>query len=282
MRLRARSTALLASAILVVACGGGATVPSGDESLSPTANDFISEPPAGSGSPSGTSFRIVNAWGEPGALGPSVVVLPFGAEEGAVRLAEVAPGTVSEFVDIPLGFGDSLETLEIFPADEVGGDRSFFISNIDDAEKVTWIVHGGDGDGRDMAASTVWDVGDPNVGGAWPEVPADKATVMIYPGALLSLDEDLHTFWYGTGDGSCLTQADTGEPEEFGFGGNTQSFFTVEPGTVEIQASSTGCDGDAAFDPATFDVAAGDRVALVPYGTGADDLSFLVLPMAAE
>ena len=116
----------------------------------------------------------------------------------------------------------------------------------------------------------------------WPKVPSDKAELLIFPGALLGLlPEDATTFYFVTPGQGCL-KSQSPSSQDLGFGGNIPTFFVLESGSTEVAAvpaGSGGCDGAPTIGPVTVDAQPGDRVALLPYGSGAEDLNLLVVPV---
>jgi hypothetical protein len=111
----------------------------------------------------------------------------------------------------------------------------------------------------------------------WPKVEGSRATVMLFPGALLSIADVVAGFLVTPGEG-CAECVDP-DDQDSGTGGNIPAYYVTDPGSVELGLSDTGCDGAPIIGPETVDAAAGDRVALIPYGTSLSDLSLLVVPV---
>jgi hypothetical protein len=105
----------------------------------------------------------------------------------------------------------------------------------------------------------------------------------MYPGALLSLDEDPISIGLTTADGRCLEDAQFGGPVESGTGGNVPIYLAVDAGATAIVGSRqppSGCRVPADIGPVDVSLEAGGRVGLFPYGTDPATLQFLVLPMS--
>jgi hypothetical protein len=283
-----RARWLLTMLLGVLAACGAPAAPGGNGSgmVTPSRTGLpASTEPTAAGGPtapaaSGATIRVANVWAEPQEEGKAVELRVRGDDEAA-PLLEVAPGTVSEFVDIPRArFGDSPANLVVvasgdLPADGIG------VGEVQPGDRVTVIVHGEARDGAiEMRVAPVWELGEPFYGGPWPDVGSDKATLAVYPGPLLVFETSTMTL--RTSDGECLVETTFGDPQESGFGGTGAYFFVLEPGTTTLHATSRSASGCSSVDPdiGTVEISAdaGDRVGIIPWGSsGKLDLLLLDL-----
>jgi hypothetical protein len=297
MRLRVRGlrvagacTALL---LIIVACGGAASpggtpgagdLPSpGTTQVQPSAG---SQPSAGEGTgagDSGATIRLVNVWAEPGKLGPNVRLRVYGDTESP-SLVEAAPGEVTDFVAIPrASFGEGGETLEVISADAPADENGIILDGANPGDRITVIAHAaGSVENVGLATKTTWDAGGPTGGLPWPSTPPDKATLMVYPGALMLLPDEVSGVALATTDGACLIDAESGQEETGGWGGNIEKYFALDAGSTEIGVAGFPrghCEQEPTMGTVTVEASAGQRIALIPWGTGADEIALLLVDM---
>jgi hypothetical protein len=283
------------STLFVIACLASACAGAGPGATTGTGNAGPSEPAAGNtaepgggtarpgtGGDSGATIRLVNVWAEQGKLGPSVRLRVFG-DADSPPLSEVAPGQVGQFVAIPKAqFGDSAATLEVIPATAGAEERGISIQGFNAGDRVTVAAHGNLQDGTvGLAIHTTWEVGEPALGLPWPSIAPEKAILMVYPGALMTLPDADAGVALAKADGTCLTK-DNGEQETGGFGGNVEQYYALDAGSTELDvAASPGasCQLEPDIGTVTINAAAGQRVALLPWGQGKGQIQLLVIDM---
>ena len=282
-------SALMAIVFVLSACssaGPGATGTAGAGASEP-ATGGTPEPGGGTAEPgagtdSGATIRLVNVWAEPGKLGPSVRLRVFG-DAASPALAEAAPGEVGEFVTVPKAkFGDNAAVLEVIPATAGAADRGISIQGFNAGDRVTVFAHGNKQDGAvALAVHTTWETGEPAFGLPWPSIAPDKATLMVYPGALMTLPDADAGVALAKADGTCLTK-DNGEQETGGFGGNVEQYYVLDAGATQLNVAAfpgSNCQLDPDVGTVTINATAGERVALLPWGQGKGHIQLLVVDM---
>ena len=189
-------------------------------------------------------------------------------------LIEAEFGDVSEFTKVPTG-----NTLRLGLADDASG---IFIDPLKKGDRITVIpfATSSDPDSSSFQMETIVERGKRQKTGdvaEWPKVSKARATLMMFPGPLLSVAPDSGVFLVAPGAG-CVESADPPD-QDLGVGGTIPAFYVVDAGAVDVGLADQGCDAAADIGPETIDAAAGDRIALIPYGTSEDDLQLLVLPV---
>jgi hypothetical protein len=223
-------------------------------------------------------IRVVNAYAPPDGSQPSIVVVDSQASFGKKKpkpLVETDFGEVSEFTKVPVG-----HSLKLSPSDDE--DTSIFIDALKKGNRLTVIPFATDDDPdqSSMQMETIVERGKRQKTGDtadWPKVPSTRATLMMFPGPLLSVLGDTGVFVVTPGTG-CVEPADPND-EGSGIGGTIPGFYVVDEGSVEVGLTEESCDATPTIGPETVDASAGDRIAIIPYGTSTDDLQLLVLPV---
>jgi hypothetical protein len=234
---------------------------------------------AASKKPSVAEVRVVELYAPPGGSQPPIVLVDSQAVIGKKKpkpLIKADFGDVSDFTKVPTG-----HTLQLGPSGEKSG---IFIDPLKKGDRITVIPYATSDDPTESGLQmlTIVEHGKRQKAGdvvEWPKVSNTRATLMFFPGALLSIVPDFGGYVVVPGKG-CAENVEASE-QDTGTGGNIPVFFAVDAGSVDVGVSDSGCDAQPSIGPETVDAAAGDRIALVPYGTSATDLQLLVLPVGS-
>ena len=185
---------------------------------------------------------------------------------------------MTDFTKVPTG-----HTLRLAPDDAEDKNTGIFIDPLKKGDKLTLVPYATDTDPEEFGLQMLTIVEHGKRQGAgdvveWPKVDSTKATLMMFPGAMLSVSDTFGGYLVTPGVG-CLEAADPDE-QDLGVGGNIPAFYVTDEQSVDVGlADIGGCTGEVVIGPETVDVSAGDRVALFPYGTSDTDLQLLVLPV---
>jgi hypothetical protein len=234
---------------------------------------------AASKKPSAAEVRVVELYAPPDGSQPTIVLVDSQGAVGKKKpkpLIEAGFGDVSDFTKVPTG-----HTLQLGPSGEKSG---IFIDPLKKGDRITVIPYASsdDPDQSGLQMLTIVERGKRQKAGdvvEWPKVSNSRATLMFFPGALLSIVPDFGGYVVIPGEG-CAENVDA-SAQGTGTGGNIPEFFVVDEGSLNVGISDSGCDAQPSIGPETVDATAGDRVALVPYGTSATDLQLLVLPVGS-
>lgn len=266
----------VAVAIVVAACGGAASPgpaatpgPAGE-----TPPDFTLPPLPGPGDEGEATLRLANAYVPLEGAPPELYLYAGDAvRPGDAPLARVPFGTVSDYFPIPL----ETVTVSVGPLRDERDTNVRVFSDLADGDSISLLVHAYyDTGSLYLSTFSIAEAGS-GVAAQWQAAPAGVATFLVYPGALQwqGVEGAEYSFFYVAG-GDCLHSRADGGDDSYGFGGNVPQLYHVAPGTVQLGASTDGCDGEPTIGPARIEVAAGGRVAVLPYGLE-KDLRFLVL-----
>lgn len=278
---------LIGVGLVLQGCGGGAPASTSTGSQGPRASmagNDLTLPPFPDATPSadlqmsGAKVRVVNAWSSPEGPGPSVVLRARDA-----TLVEVAPGEISEFIDIPKrDFSDLPDHAEVIRGDDLDGD-ALRIGEMQPGDRVTAIVYMERASGTDepiLAIDPVWEIGEPFYGLPWPAILPGHATLAAFSGPLLGLPRERWSVGFAAKDGTCLLDADGRASHSFG--GNGAQFVMLPTGTIDLELSARPASecrlADDDLGTATITAEEGDRVGLIlwaPLGENA----FMVVPM---
>ncbi|TMK61263.1 MAG: hypothetical protein E6G60_11665 [Actinobacteria bacterium] len=224
--------------------------------------------------------RVVNLYAPPDTEPPTLVVLDaqvLPGKKAPKPLVETEFGDASEFATVPVG-----HQLKLGPKADIS--KGLFIDPLKKKVRLTLIpfATSTDPSNTSMQWLQIVERGKRDVTGDtadWPDAPSGKATVMVFPGALLSVLGDTFATNVISPGAGCLQNSDESQ-QDSGFGGTIPEYFFVDPGSIEVALTDQGCAGAAAIGPATVDAADGDRIAVLPYGTSADHLQLMVLQVA--
>jgi hypothetical protein len=238
----------------------------------------VAAPAAASKKPSVAEIRVVALYAPPDGSQPDVVVVDSSSSSSKKKpkpLVTAAFGAVTGFTKVPTG-----RTLGIGPSDQESG---ILIDPLKKGDRITVVPYATSDDPEQsgMQMLTIVERGKRQKAGdvvAWPKVASAKATLMLFPGPLLPVLPEFGGFLVVPGEG-CAESADSSS-QDSGVGGSIPAFYVVDEGSVDVGLTDEGCDGDVVIGPETIDVTAGQRIALIPYGTSADDVQLLVLPVA--
>jgi hypothetical protein len=227
---------------------------------------------------SAAEIRVVNGYAPPDGSQPTIIVIDNQASIGKKKpkpVVETEFGEVSAFTKVPTG-----HALKIGPSDDT--QTTIFIDALKKGDRITVIpfATSDNPDQSSMQMETIVERGKRAKTGDtadWPKVSKTRATVMMFPGPLLSVLPETGVFVVVPGEG-CAESADPSD-QDSGIGGTIPGFYVIDAGSVELGLSTTSCDDAPEIGPETVDASAGDRIALIPYGTSADDLQLLVLPV---
>jgi hypothetical protein len=201
----------------------------------------------------------------------------FNKKNQPKELATFDYGEVSDFVKVPAG-----HSLKLVPEDDP--DSGLFLQPLAKKARLTIVPFATSDDPAESGLQqlVIVERGKQQAGGDvadWPDVASGKATLMMFNGALMPVfGTDFAGFLVTPGAG-CLESADPSQ-QDTGTGGTIPAFYVVDPGAVDVGLSEDGCDAAPIVGPESVTAAADDRVAIVPYGTSADDVQLLVLPVA--
>lgn len=265
-------------ALVAAACGGGGATTTAEP---PDRGPSTDAPPAETTAPapetvaaSGAMVRLVNLWANSEGPGPDVIVHVFGETDGE-PLLEAAPGEVTNYVDVPATrIFENPERLEV-RADMPGSESVDF--SPDEGDELTIFAYGSGADGLSLGAFR-HDID------RWPDMPSDKVSLLVYPGALSWLPDEINGVALSTTDGECLLD-DSGEPERLGWGGNIPHYYQLEPGATELAVAhfpGPDCQVEPEVGTVTIEGDGGDRLALVPWGTGEGEIELFLLEMGAQ
>ena len=239
-------------------------------------------------SPSTGQIRVVMVYAPPDGSAPAIVVTDETASSTSSSsssskkkpkpLLTAEFGDVTDFTKVPTG-----HTLRLAPDDAEDENSGLFIDPLKKGDKLTLVPYATDTDPEQSGLQmlTIVEHGKRRSAGdvaEWPKVDSTKATLMMFPGALLSVSDNFAGYLVTPGVG-CVEAADPDE-QDLGVGGNIPAFYVVDEGSVDVGLADTGCTAEVVIGPETVDASAGDRVALIPYGTSESDLQLLVLPVA--
>jgi hypothetical protein len=225
-------------------------------------------------------LRVVHVYAPPGAEPPAMTLVDsqvFDKKNQPKKLATFEYGDVSEFVKVPAG-----HSLQLVPEDDP--DSGLFLQPLTKKARLTIIPFATSDDPEESGLQqlVIVERGKQQAGGDvadWPDVTSGKATVMMFNGALMPVFGSDFAGYLVTPGAGCLESADPSQ-QDTGTGGTIPAYYVVDPSSVEVALSETGCDATPIVGPESVTAAADDRVAIVPYGTSADDLQLLVLPVA--
>jgi hypothetical protein len=229
--------------------------------------------------PSVAEIRVVEVYAPPDGSEPTIVVVDSQASATKKKpkpLLSAEFGDVTDFTKVPTG-----RSLKLGPDDDA--DSGIFIDPLKKGDRITVIPYATSDDLEDtgMQMLTIVERGKRQKAGdvvEWPKVSSTQATLMFFPGALLSVLPQFGGYLVTPGVG-CVENADPSH-QDFGVGGNIPAYYVVDEGSVDVGLAGLGCDAEVVIGPETVDASAGDRIALIPYGTSADDVQLLVLPVA--
>lgn len=266
----------MAVGLAAAACGGVTPTPAQPPDQIPATD----APPAAPGpetvAASDAMARLVNLWASSEGPGPRVVVHVFGETDGE-PLLEAAPGEMTDFVAIPEAhFGSGPARLELNRADAMG-EESRNIPRADEGDAQTIFAYGSGADGLTLAAFA-------HDNDSWPDMPADKVSLLVHPGALSWLPGEINGVALSTTDGECLLD-DAGNPDRLGHGGNIPQYYQLEPGATELAVAhfpGVDCQVEPEVGTVTIDGEAGERLALIPWGTGEGEIELFVLEMGTQ
>jgi hypothetical protein len=232
---------------------------------------------AASKKPAFAEVRVVHMYAPAAGSEPTLVVVDNQASVGKKKpkpLIEAEFGDVTDFTKVPTG-----HTLRIGLADDNSG---IFIDPLKKGDRITVIPFATSDDPEETGfqMETIVERGKRQKAGdlaEWPKIPSGRATLMMFPGPLLSVAPDFGGFLVTPGEG-CVETVDPSD-QGLGVGGTIPAFYVVDAGSVDVGLADGGCDATADIGPETVDASAGDRIAVIPYGTSADDLQLLVLPV---
>lgn len=225
-------------------------------------------------------IRIVELYAPPDGSQPSIVLIDNKATSGKRKpkpLLEAEFGEVTEFRKVPTG-----HQLRLAPSDLQGTTGSLFIDPLKKGDRLTLIPYASSDDPEQsgLGMFTIVEHGKRRKAGdvaEWPKVSSSRATLMVFPGGVLSVVPNTGFFLVTPGTG-CLENEDPSR-QESGSGGNVPAFYLVDPGAVEVGLTVDGCNGSPVAGLETVDASAGDRIVLLPHGASPTDLSLLVLPV---
>lgn len=258
----------LGASITVLACMLTALAPSAAAAHVTTASK----------KPAAAEIRVVQMYAPPDGSQPSIVVVDSQASFGKKKpkpLIEAEFGEVSDFTKVPTG-----HSLRLNPSDDE--KTAIFINALKKGDRITVIpfATSDDPDQFSLQMETIVEHGKRTKTGDtadWPKVSKTRATLMMFPGPLLSVLGDSGVFVVTPGEG-CVEPADPAD-EGSGIGGTVPGFYVIDEGSVEVGLTEESCDATPTIGPETVDASAGDRIAVIPYGTSTDDLQLLVLPV---
>jgi hypothetical protein len=230
---------------------------------------------AASKKPSSAEIRVVQVYAPPDGSQPTITVVDSQASTGKKKpkpLLDSEFGEVSDFIKVPTG-----HSLQLGAS---GEDSTLFIDPLKKGDRLTLIPYATSDDPTEsgMQMLTIVERGKRQKAGdvaEWPKVPSSQATVMFFPAALMSIDPDFGGYVVVPGTG-CAQDVDE-SAQGTGTGGNVPEFFVLDATSTDVGISDSGCDGSPTIGPETVDASAGDRIALIPYGTSTSDLQLLVL-----
>lgn len=292
--LAPRATALSAAALLLIAACGGGSTPTATNGPGSTATaggnatstlgggEPTSTPGGGEQTPAGETgtLRFVNLYLDESGNPEDIVLFANGQEDdGVAPITTVGYGPTSGYVDVTT---DS--SLRMYAAAHIDDQHSQFatdLSGYDPGDSATIVLYTAPADSSGRMGMIRIEEKGASPFEFWPEIPSGKALAMIFPGALQSQPEDARSWWYNTSEDECLIDATTGQPQEFGFGGNVPQFFQLDPGTTEVQAADS-CGGEASIPAVTINAEAGQRWLIMPYADESGELTFLGLELAGE
>ena len=237
-------------------------------------------------SPSTAQIRVVMVYAPPDGSAPAIAVFDDTASSGSSSssskkkpkpLLTAEFGDVTDFTKVPTG-----HTLRLAPDDAEDENSGLFIDQLKKGDKLTLVPYATDTDPEDFGLQmlTIVEHGKRRKAGdvaEWPKVDSTKATLMMFPGAMLSVADNFAVYVVTPGTG-CLEAADPDE-QDLGVGGNIPAFYVVDEGSVDVGLADIGCTDEVIIGPEPLDASAGDRVALIPYGTSDTDAQLLVLPV---
>ncbi len=288
--------AALAAALLLAACGGGGNgAEASPDTRAPGTTAGTTE---GSGGGKGdcsrepgeqkARVRFVNAYTNPTYRSNDIEVWQgYGVDDACRRkLATVPFGTASDYVEVTATDGDGNWNMVAY-VDRASDDIRIVEQGETwtGGEQITFVIEGGDpGSGGRPSAGGVQAVYEksPKAGDVAVEAVPGRAVIGIGSYALEHVLDD--NAWSAGADlqGACLeSDGDTGSRREV-IGGTDLVSFTVDPGGLVLglfPSRAGNCAGTPAIGPATIDARAGSRTLVLAYGTGAQDLKLLVLPV---
>jgi len=234
---------------------------------------------AASKKPSSAEIRVVQVYAPPDGSQPTIAVVDGQALVGkkkAKPLLEAEFGDVSDYTKVPTG-----HTLQLGPS---GEDSTLFIDPLKKGDRLTFVPYATSDDSSHSGLQmlTIVERGKRQKAGdvaEWPKVPSSQTTLMFFPAALMSIAPDFGGYVVVPGTG-CAQDVDK-SAQGTGTGGNIPEFFVVDAASTDVGVSDSGCDGTPTIGPETVDASAGDRIALIPYGTSTSDLQLLVLPVGS-
>jgi hypothetical protein len=302
LRRRALVAAGLSSLLLLAACGGGSskakTSPSTDGG---TGADVSTTTTSGGSGGNGDCFttpgsqhakvRFVNLFTNATYKAEDIQVLQgfSGADPCGKKLATVPYGTASDYVDVTAGDDSGNWNAGAY----VGGatDQNHEIITQSETwkggEQVTIVFMGAQSQAGNSpsagADQTFFEKNDTGGSESFPSV-AGKAVVGIGAAALQYVVKDGSWRAGIAGKAGCLKSADDTATSTTNIGGTSLVQYPVDAGTLQLSLypSDPGtCAGKADMGPVSVDASAGGRTFVLAYGTTAQDLKLLVLPVAS-
>jgi hypothetical protein len=296
MNISRTSTALVASLLLIAACGGsddssgsgttdatgttatttGTTMDDADNEVTATTVDADADPASGDFEPGDVEFRVINVLDEP----VDIYVRTSGLVEAFTIAEGVAPGQVTDFVAPPADGVFLVTEAGAGDATCVSGCDHFIaeLSVVDDAGPWhTLVLY--DDEFNGASAFDLWEQPEPTSEGnanAMPPVDPARGVVVVTAIALTDADFGLRPAIVGTS--GCLEPFNL---DNVLVGGNQTPAFTYDGSSVEFVLHSNDdreCIEEPVGGPFTIDGGAGTRRHLILTGSP-NDMEAIVVPM---